>query len=793
MSESITIEDEQQMRFGHTITSIPQNNQDEPSIIMFGGARGSSQFTITNDIFVLNRRKKEWKPMTVNEPQDFPTPRASHAAASIGPMQMVVFGGARAYGRLVDNGLYMLSIFKKYCVSKKLKISSVSPSSRYGHTLNFVPPYLVLFGGNMGSGLTNELWTMNMKRDSYKWVRVTIEGPQPSPRIYHFGASWCAPVQIQCLLVFGGKLGKDQSSGELWGLKKNPKKKWEWIKASTDPAEGFMAPTPRAQHYMVCVKNLLIITGGKNSSGVNLDTDIYDLDADNWLQLPSVPRYKHKGFVLGNVFYNYGGLNVDSMDSADEEFINFDLYDSLAHSPELLKNLKLVTINDESVLDIEQEEDIVIQSPVVHIEEPRRPLQSFKLNPRFLAIMISKNLTNHEDIMPFPMDVLKREKNRLRPKQAEALPGPSILEILAEKMIAEFLLPPNWENKFDANTPIAFPRPVIKDLCNALLPILREQPTMLSLSPGVKIFGSLHGHLKDLLHLFKNFGIPVLHHSGQTNTDIEANDYLFLGNYVDIGTNSLEVVLLLFALKARYPNQIHLLRGAHECKKLNSEFGLAQECRTRLKENPFDSDSVYEHINKVFEYLPLAAKIGEDVLCVPSGIGSVTYSLQEIASIQRPLKFRPDHLMFWYHQLAYFLMMSTPFKANEHPPGLGQSPQATGILSPFFDEDHVEKFKKKNKIATIICSNRIVSPNAFEFKKTSLFCISSYTCGQANFEHRPSIMHFKKNCNTLQIRSLGKAKEVVVEPSVQSKYEINDCAGSTYSTSSNHKYHIGLF
>lgn len=132
--------------------------------------------------------------------------------------------------------------------------------------------------------------------------------------------------------------------------------------------------------------------------------------------------------------------------------------------------------------------------------------------------------------------------------------------------------------------------------------IMLAQPIIIKeIRPPVKIFGDIHGQYVDLMRFFDIWKSP------SEAGDIQAFDYLFLGNYVDKGRYSLEVICLLFALKLKYPRQIILLRGNHEDRHVNKYLGFGDECAKRLGEDINDANSVFNKINETFEKMPLAA------------------------------------------------------------------------------------------------------------------------------------------------------------------------------------------
>ncbi|XP_053303601.1 serine/threonine-protein phosphatase with EF-hands 2 [Pleuronectes platessa] len=136
----------------------------------------------------------------------------------------------------------------------------------------------------------------------------------------------------------------------------------------------------------------------------------------------------------------------------------------------------------------------------------------------------------------------------------------------------------------------------------------------------ITICGDLHGHLEDLLLIFYKNGLPS-----------SEKPYVFNGDFVDRGKNSLEILLILFGFLLVYPNDVHLNRGNHEDHIVNMRYGFTKEVLGKYRVH---GKKILKLVKKIFSWLPLATVIDHKVLVVHGGISDTT-DLDMIARVDR--------------------------------------------------------------------------------------------------------------------------------------------------------------
>lgn len=87
-----------------------------------------------------------------------------------------------------------------------------------------------------------------------------------------------------------------------------------------------------------------------------------------------------------------------------------------------------------------------------------------------------------------------------------------------------------------------------------------------------------------------------------------------MGDFVDRGSFSIEVLILLYSIKINFPSTIYFLRGNHECRQMSSFFNFREECLYK-----FDQE-IYDLFMESFDLIPLACVINGKFLAVHGGI-----------------------------------------------------------------------------------------------------------------------------------------------------------------------------
>ncbi|KAI8098445.1 serine/threonine-protein phosphatase PP-Z [Gilbertella persicaria] len=246
-------------------------------------------------------------------------------------------------------------------------------------------------------------------------------------------------------------------------------------------------------------------------------------------------------------------------------------------------------------------------------------------------------------------------------------------------------------------------------ICRAAMDIFLSQPSLLELSPPVKVVGDTHGQYTDLIRLFEMGGFPP------------TSNYLFLGDYVDRGKQSLENILLLFCYKIKYPENFFLLRGNHECANVTKVYGFYDECKRRL------SPKMWRTFVDVFNTLPIAALVAGKIFCVHGGLSPSLHSMDDIRNIQRPTDV-PDY------GLLNDLLWSDPADIE------GDWEDNERGVSYVFGKKIINEFLSKYDL-DLVCRAHMVVEDGYEFfsnrSLVTVFSAPNY-CGE--FDNFGAIM-----------------------------------------------------
>jgi serine/threonine-protein phosphatase 5 len=197
----------------------------------------------------------------------------------------------------------------------------------------------------------------------------------------------------------------------------------------------------------------------------------------------------------------------------------------------------------------------------------------------------------------------------------------------------------------------------------------RESPKLVRITsnPQLSICGDIHGQYEDLRKLFRINGAPS-----------KSNRYLFNGDFVDRGKNSVGCVLTLFLHKLIEPDSMYLNRGNHEMIEMNSYYGFKQEV---------GNAELFQRFNEVFELLPTAHIINEEIFVVHGGLPK-----------------KPDLVEKMVADDAYKneLLWNDPCDEN----GVHPNPRGRGVYR--FGPDVTETFLRLNKLKTLVRSHEVV-------------------------------------------------------------------------------------
>ena len=722
-------------RFGHTVNIISKS-----CIVIFGGAISTpdnqSSYTMTSDLYLYNMAQNIWKKLETSNSNKPPHVRAAHASATVRENQVLYYGGSIGNGQYATDDLWFLDIKNQEEANwMQVPIEGQTPGPRYGHSMVYIYPNLILFGGSSNAGpnkkniIMKDVWIFPTDKTPFNWIRLDTEGNSlVTARLYHTSCVYQKITgESESLVLFGGRDSQNVSLKDLCLLTKQKgsagKEAYQWT--YINPSNNEVQPISRHQHSATMFGPFLFVIGGRSSHSSFTTFDVFSFLSNNWFRFGSVGLFRHTIWIYFNdskpeevelFLYIYGGFDSEHNPEINSKLFKINIFELFSKKENLKEELN-------EYLSLLEKKNSNAQG--------NKSKNHFELSHKVVVYNIPEEDTFGKIVKQISYSKLTEVDKKITEHPNEVDTKPKYNENLVNEFIQLLPNPDEEYTYYKKNAKIiSLEKNYIINLINEALGQLKGSSPLIKLRSPVKIFGSINGQYNDLLRYFSLFGRP-----SELKGDIECVDYLFLGNFTNRGAFSLETICLLLALKIKYNGHFHLLRGSQEDLEISKLYGLAEECKEKLKEDINQPNSIFQRLCALFEYLPLAAIINNQIICVHSGISKNGFSLNDVQRLKFPINVKNT-------PIAKDILWNIPGNDdnvyfNKNLPAEYKPESFNGL--------NVDSFLKNNKLKMIIRSHDVCEKgisNSLGDRLITIFSSTNY-CGV--YQNAGALIFIKKS------------------------------------------------
>ncbi|KAJ4457207.1 putative Serine/threonine-protein phosphatase BSU1 [Paratrimastix pyriformis] len=665
-------------------------------IVVFGGRNRTTFF---NDVLIATYHPTEMSFAVLEGTGQIPTPRRGHCANNVNNQKLFIFGGQASTGEVYgDTYLFDLGAEKWIrCACSDPHPGASTPQAppprAFHASLTDSSQCVILQGGRGPTSVFDDLWLFDPR--SEKWMSLESQGPAPGPRLGHsitlFGD------QMSNILMWGGCTEDYDEYCNAGYSFDGRNRSWRAVDMSGDVL------CPRAFHTANLVGNDLYVFGGW--AGHRICTGL-------WRAVPSASTAP---LDAADAIGGSGGSRMDPSTGDPTS----PSYNAPTPTTPTGAGTDMHAMARRGALSAGKsrlrEHHISYQATPYFSPRDYVPIGRVRVhNPTHIENVLPTatlfpDAFKNESRVPTAAPVLASTTGSLLP------PGPTAPTDtispedgrLCESMIAMLLS--NWKT-YDP------PYEEVKRLLVLARDAIMADPSLVSVDPPVKIFGDIHGQMGDLMKFFNRCGNPVT----------DGNNYVFLGDYVDRGYHSVQVVCLLFSLKVRYRQRFCLLRGNHEVASINHRDGFYVECLNRYGEQR--GMELWQMFNEVFNHLPPAALVARTVFCIHGGLPEGLNTLNDVYKIARPTIVDDQAPQ---DRLFHDLLWSDPSSCEDDVQRYSPNDRGAGVL---FNRAVVEDFCRANGVKLIVRGHENCSDGFYYFAHRKLVTVFSATnyCGEMN-------------------------------------------------------------